>query len=289
MTKSLAELNASGLIPGPDENENAFSERVDYCLDVRRHLSDELKTLLGKSSEAESKILHNASAEIASQYDCSPDWIPVFFTNHRLPFWQGGCAWIFQMTEKSPTASLIQLRKQFEKQKKYLGLYDRDELLRHELCHAGRMMFNEPRYEEMIAYRTSGSAFRRFFGPLAQSSTETALFLLLLFVIIVFDVFLLATGRTGAYTASLWLKGIPLLLIFVAVWRLWRRQKTFDRCMKNVSACIGPNRAGPVVFRLTDHEIEAFARMDPNAIKAYALEHGQEELRWKVIHDCYFR
>lgn len=287
-TESLLALNARGLIPGPGEPPEAFAERADYCLRLHAHLSDELKTLLSGDGKGHADTLSPAIATVARKYQIAPDWIPLFFTNHRLPFWVGGCAWIFQLTEHTPTAALIQLRKAFERNKSYLGIYDRDELLRHELCHVGRMMFQEPKYEEVIAYRTSETGFRRFFGPLVQSSMESALFLLLLFVIVVFDVFLIALGRSDALSISLWLKALPLLLIAAACVRLWKRQRTFDGAVEQLEKCVSSGHAEQAAFRLTDREIDAFAKMSPEAIKEYAFENQKDELRWKVIWKAYF-
>lgn len=287
-TESLLSLNARGLIPGPGEPSEAFASRADYCLRLHTHLSDELKTLLSGDGKGNSDTLTPASANLAGKYQIAPDWIPLFFTNHRLPFWVGGCAWIFQLTENTPTASLIQLRKAFERNPSYLGIYDRDELLRHELCHVGRMMFQEPKYEEVIAYRTSKTGFRRFFGPLVQSSMESALFLLLLFIIVVFDVFLIALGRPDALSVSLWLKAIPLLLIAAACLRLWRRQRTFDEALERLEKCVSSGHAEQAAYRLTDSEIDAFAKMSPEAIKEYAFGKQKDELRWKVICEAYF-
>ena len=94
----------------------------------------------------------------------------MIFSNERLAPWHGGCAWIFQFAEGLPTAALIQLRQVFSRQPTFLGIYHRDELLTHELVHVGRMKFEEPRFEELFAYETSTSAFRRWFGPLIQAS-----------------------------------------------------------------------------------------------------------------------
>lgn len=286
-TDSLLKLNSLGLIPGPDETPASFADRTAYCQNLSSHLPEELKTELSGDGKQNRDILVTVNKQLKPFYDCAPGWIPLFFTNHKLPFWQGGCAWIFQMTENSPVASLIQLRKEFAAKETYLGIYERKELLRHELCHVGRMTFQEPKYEEIIAYRTSNSGFRRFFGPLVQSSAESALFLLLLFMIIVFDIFLIALDRPDAMTISLWIKGIPFLLIIAALWRLQRRQKTFDACLKHVADWVGREHAQSVVYRLTDKEIEAFACMQAKEIQEYALKKREEELRWEVIWKAY--
>lgn len=287
--KSLITLNSSGLIPGPLESAEAFSKRVDYCLQLCSLLPEEIKMALSDNGQPNRDVMQQAIKRLGALYDCAPEWIPLFFTNHQLPFWQGGCAWIFQMEETTPTAALIQLRKNFAANKKYLGLYDRDELLTHELCHAGRMMFHEPKFEEIIAYNSSGAPSRRIFGSLVQSSMESALFLLLLFVIVVFDVFLIATGRTDAYTISLWLRALPILLLGGAVARLWMRKRTYKACLDNLSKAAGKMQAAHIAYRLTDGEIESFAKSTPESIREYAASQKETELRWQVIWNAYFQ
>lgn len=285
--EKLLTLNKMGLIPGPGETKDAFSERADYNLHLKDHLPEEIKNYLSEESK-DPEALSKASNKLAELYDCSPSRIPLFFSNYKLPFWHGGCAWIFQMTEESPTSALIQLRKSFCNSPKYLGIYDRQELLTHELSHAGRMMFHEPKYEEVLAYRTSKSPFRRWFGPLVQSSSESALFILLLFILVVFDVFLIALARPEAYLTAFWLKAIPAVLIVGALARLWKRQKTYHLCLENLKECIGKNNPEAVAYRLRDCEIELFSKLSKDEIRNYAAEYAKTELRWKVIYKTYF-
>jgi hypothetical protein len=285
----LLTLNQMGLIPGPGEEKEAFFLRADYCQDLQDQLPEEIKAHLPNHvfshQSKEFHILNESAENLKKQYDCSPGWVPLFFSNYKLPFWHGGCAWIFQMTEQSPTSALIQLRQNFNTSTKYLGIYDRNELLTHELSHIGRMMFQEPKFEELLAYRTSNSKFRRWFGPIVQSSTESALFVLLLFVLIVFDFFLVALDRPDAFSLALWLKAIPIGIIFAALFRLWKRQTTYKRCLKNLEGCIG--HADAVAYRLTDHEIELFSKLSGKEIQDYAHAKAKEELRWQVIKKAY--
>lgn len=286
--------NRMGLIPGPHETRESFITRVDYSLNLKENLPEELKTQLedksSKDEQVANEILQQATGYLKNIYDCSPDWTPLFFSNYKLPFWQGGCAWIFQMTDNSPTSALIQLRKIFSRSPHYFKIYNRKELLAHELAHCGRMMFQEPKFEEVLAYRTANSAIRRWVGPLLQSSIESALFMLLLFVLIVFDVFLLALGRPDAYFVALWLKLIPVGLIMGALIRLWRRQRTLDSCIENLTGCLGDRaKAVAVAYRLSDDEIYLFARSSSEEIRDYAGRQAREELRWEVIFKAYFR
>lgn len=286
--EKLLHLNSAGLIPGPGEESDAFSKRVNYSLNLKESLPKELIDNLSDEELQKSDVLNQSCASLKKIYDCAPDWTPLFFSNYKLPFWQGGCAWIFQIKEDNPTSALIQLRRTFRHSPKYLGIYGREELLTHELAHVGRMMFQEPKFEELLAYQTANSSFRRWLGPLVASSTESALFLLGLFMLIVFDFFLVATNRPDAYFFALWLKIIPIVIIALALTRLWKKQKTYAECIDHLGKCVGKDKDKAVAFRLQDHEIVLFSKMQPGEIRDYAIKKMKDELRWQVIFKAYF-
>ncbi len=288
MDDELLRWNSWGLIPGPDEQEQDFRKRVDYCLNLKEHLTLDLKAYLSSEESSSPELLAPANDRLRTIYDITIDWIPIFFSNHKLSFWHGGCAWIFQMTDESPTTALIQLRSSLRYRDKYLGIYQRDELITHELCHVGRMMFQEPHYEEFLSYRTSCSRFSRWFGPIVKSSIESVLFLLLLFVIVVFDIFLVTLQHHEAYMMALWLKMVPVALVGCALWRLYKRHRTINRTLSHLEQWLGSSdKANCVVYRLKDSEIEAFAEMSVQEIADYAAVQVKEELRWRVITQAY--
>ncbi|MEI8125428.1 MAG: hypothetical protein WCG42_06715 [Parachlamydiaceae bacterium] len=285
--EKLLILNKIGLIPGPGESKEAFLERAEYCLHSTNHLPEEISSDIS-SDFFHPEVLDSPINDVSELYDIAPAWIPVIYSNHQLPLWHGGCAWIYQLKENDPTTSLIQLRRQFKDSSRYLGIYDRKELLAHELCHVGRMMFQEPKFEEVLAYRTSSFSFRRFFGPLVQSSVESLIFLLMIFIILVFDIFLVATNRPEAYTLALWLKLIPAALIAATLVRLWKRQRTFQKCVDCLTDAVGQKNAYPVAYRLTDAEIDLFSKITVEEVKEYATTYAVQELRWSVIQEAYF-
>lgn len=315
--KSLS-LNSLGIVPGPSESTQDFERRAAFCLILKEHLSKDLKTDMKEiqktlkaipntpssvredglsdntpesigSSPPPSEVLIAASREMASFYDISPLWIPLFFSNYQLPFWQGGCAWIFQITEDSPTAALIQLRHTFSHSERYFGIYDRKELLEHELTHVGRMCFQEPAFEEILAYKTSKSPFRRWLGPVFQSSTESFLFLMVIALIFVFDSYLFSLHRLDAHQIALWLTALPIGYFTFLMGRLVKRHHRFNRCLKNLCECLHSlPKARYVIYRLQDCEINIFAKMSCEKIREYALSQSTKELRWKMIVTAYF-
>jgi len=289
--EDLIKLNHEGLIPGPNENEEEFRKRADYCLKLKDILAQDLEKQfnLEKQDFGSEQLVREALPSIKKFFDIDPTWIPIFFSNYKLSPWHGGCAWIFQLTNETPMAAFFQLRQTFRKSRKYLGLYDREELIAHELCHVGRMMFQEPKYEEIIAYRTSKSWFRRWFGPIVQNSWESMLFLVVLLLILVMDFALAGFDQTEAFELAMWFKLIPIALIIYALVRLVLRQDRFSKCLHNVLDAVGDeNKANAVVYRLQDKEINLFSRMRQEEIRIYATENAEKSLRWRLLKSAYF-
>lgn len=280
----LIALNRQGIIPGPQESEEDFLKRADYCL----NLTQQIPELMGNEKPFQSENYIQEPVAIADKlFGINPKWIPIYFSNYSLTPWHGGCAWIFQLSEDSPTAAIFQLRRQFRDSNKYLGIYDRDELMSHEMAHVGRMMFDEPKFEEIMAYRTSRSPFRRWLGPIVQSSFESMLFVLVLLITFFFDLFLLFAQPDHFLEYSLWLKMIPVALIGFALMRLWRRHRLFSRCWHKLNELLkDENKVNGTIYRLTDHEINEFASADVNSIKEYVG--SENSLRWKLIKAAYW-
>lgn len=285
----LLALNCQGLIPGPHESEDAFAARAAYCTQLKENISRELQLNLGEDMSASPGLLQPGAATAKAFYDIDPQWIPLFFSNYQLPFWHGGCAWIFQEAEDRPLGALLQLRQTFRHADRYLGLYHRDELTAHELAHVGRMAFEEPHFEEVFAYRTSPAAFRRWLGPIVQSSVESMFVLIVLGLIFFVDISLIALGQPDAYRIAMWLKLIPVGILAAGLWRLWRRQRCLSLCLKSLRQCLqNKDHALAVAYRLTDHEIRLFARLSPPDIRAYVQQHKGQTVRWRMIAAAYF-
>lgn len=291
MTESeLLELNAVGIIPGPEESERAFEVRAKHCLELKNWLEKENEIPLPFKIDCEKtgKALKGSDLVTERLFDFRAKWVPVFFSNYQLAPWHGGCAWIFQLQVEGPKAAFLQLRKGFAHRPRYLKIYDRDELIAHELSHIGRMAFEEESFEEMLAYQTSPSTFRRWFGPLVQSSKETFFFVLTLFLIFCLDFYLLMTENSHAYFEAMGLKLIPLGMFILALGRLWIRHRLFNRCLSNLKHKLGSlTKAHHVIYRLTDKEIKSFAR-DPSAIDQIAFEQPSPSLRWRLLQLAYF-
>lgn len=275
----LLDLNRKGFIPGPDENEETFLKRVTH---LRQTCWDKLLSLkepLGKDS------WEKAHGLTKTLYDIEADWVPAFFSNKQLPFWQGAAAWTYE-TKEGVQFPVLQLKTSFKKNK-HLGLYRIEEVLAHEAVHAARSPFNEPQFEELLAYRTSKSFFRRWFGPLFKTSKESYLFVFLLTIPLFVQI-----GRLwiedNFFLRSLFI--LPWLALSISLLRLYRIQRTFSKCEKNLCSSLkNPDQSGAVLLRLTDSEILSLSKMAPQKLMDYVLKEKDRSLRWKLLFLAYFQ
>lgn len=288
----LLEWNSLGLVPGPDETLDAFAERATRCLTLKQQVIGDLQEQLPfvEAELSDESVLSRAESTTRELFDVYPSWIPLFFSNYQLLPWHGGCAWIFQTDINSPKMAFFQLRKAFAAHDTYLGLYHKDELVAHEIAHVGRMAFEEPKYEELIAYQSSQSSFRRWVGPLLQSAYEALVLLGLVLLCVIVDLFTLVFAYPGAFTAALWWKLLPLGYLSYLFVRLALRQKTFRRCKERLKEATGNTHAAQaVLFRLTDKEVARFASLPPEQIRTEAQTAATQSPRWKVIAAAYFK
>jgi hypothetical protein len=280
----LLDLNSRGFVPGPDETAKEFLDRANYGLKLYENWPQVIPY--------ENVILTTGQLSLVSfaktkpLFDISPDWIPVFFSNYKLMPWQGGAAWIFQENENLPISAFFQMNSHFRNKQHYLWIYDRDELIAHEMSHVGRMMFEEPKFEELIAYRTSNSSFRRFFGSIIQSSTESTYFLMFVFMIFFLDLYFVAFDYDEAFIKIQWLKILPLSLLIFGFFRLKKRHAVFSKALKNLHSLTNNQKyADAIIYRLQDKEIELFAKSSTDEIRAYIND--QKSLRWRLISLAY--
>lgn len=289
--EELLAYNKQGLIPGPDESEVEFIRRAQYCVHLRQKLAESSEMPLSFEQlefTLSKEVLDPVFSITKPLFDIAPEWMPIIFGNEQMPPWHGGCAWIFQLEDSTPTAAMLQLRKQFQYSERYLGIYNRTEIISHELAHVGRMLFQEPRFEEIIAYRTSKSTLRRWLGPIVESSNESLLFVLMLGLVIMADIALIATGQHVAYQWAMWLKVIPVSLIGYGLFRVGYKQHQFKQCLKNLEELYqNVEVAQAVIYRLTDDEIVLFSQSSLDEIKAYISDHQATSFRWRLITIAY--
>ena len=250
-TKKVLELAQEGFIPGPQESEKEFIQRAEST----------------KKKWEEKKIpfahLDFAKEKLCQVFDINPSFLPIFYSNDSLFFWQGAVSWIGDHHE-----ILIQLRNGLKKGS-YLG-YSRDELIAHEAVHAARCAFDEPRFEEFFAYFTSEKWWRRILGPIIQRPWE--IWPLWLFCSLSFF--------------SSWASFFSLFWVFLGFFRLvrnfWTLRLAYLQIMKEVQ---DEKVARAILVRLSDEEIALFAK--GQNVVAYGAE--KKELRWQLLQFFYLR
>lgn len=278
----LLKYNQQGLIPGPAEEEAAFVQRAWYCQNIKTKLEQTKAFPFEYLDVHQSLLPEKAWAITCSLYDIKPSWIPVTINNHQLAPWHGGCAWIFQLDMQSPTSAFLQLRKGQSL------FYEHAEIMAHECAHIGRMQFDEPLFEELLAYQSSPKAWRRWLGPLVQSPRESLFFCALILAMMFFDLYVLAFDQQELISLSFWLKGLPLLAILAAGARLLKRHATFNTALRNLTDIVASEKkARAILYRLTDSEIILFAKLSAEHI----LKHAQQQncLRWRLIKLAYLQ
>ena len=195
------------------------------------------------------------------------DWVELSYSNQGLSFFEGGCSYI------ESTAVKIQLRKGFEKSKTLLWIYNREEILAHEAVHAMRCAFSEPKFEEILAYQTSKSPFRRYFGPIFRNPKESMIFLVPA---------LLSTFTFLWFPVQIILLGSAIKLLGFGILRLAYYQRLFSRTKKKIVSLLrNPNDLLNVLLRLSDKEIIEFSRLSSSDIINYLR--SKNELRCKQI------
>lgn len=281
--------NQQGLIPGPTESKDEYRDRALFCLNLKKYLKENLKNDLpfNIESEEDNEILKDVFPLTQQLYDITPNWVPIFFSNYQLTPWQGGCAWIFELNEQTPTAAFLQLRSQFKLHTHFLGIYDRNELLAHELAHVGRMLYQEPQFEEILAYESSSSKWRSWLAPIFQSSKETLFFIITLGFVILTDLLLLSIGSKET-SFLFWIKLIPIIVIVLGLIRLTFRHHSYNLCLSHLETLYGLQKGKHLLYRLTDKEIKLFSKYTPQKIDEYIKQISKNNFRWNFLNKIYF-
>lgn len=256
----LLAYNQQGLLPGPNENENEFLQRVRLFTDQRYQVDRPCMDSLKKAKEL---------------YDIEPDWVQIEYTNLGLRFWEAA------QVESGPKYFKFQLRKSFLNQPKYLGLYCKKEILAHEFAHVGRMAYPASRYEEVFAFESS-QKLRKVLGPLFSTPNESFTLVILTIMSMLSD-FVLGS-LLYAYIAF---KTLPVLYLGFLGLRLLFSRRHYKKTQKKLGLVLqNPKQVRYVMYRLTDAEILHFSKSRLSGIKKYI--HEQKDLRWRLIHLAYF-
>ncbi|PCI95856.1 hypothetical protein COB11_00955 [Candidatus Aerophobetes bacterium] len=254
-TIKLVELNSLGILAGPCESEKDFIKRVNKL----KHFSISVEEL----QEKVGSDLHKFEEMYERDLDLKIDWLFEKKKKNWLNILQPACTWIYHFDDiHYPILEFKGLNE----------LLNRREILRHEMIHASRSSFNEPVFEEFIAYSTSDLKWRSFFGPIFRHSYELYGFALLSLV--------LAIPQCCLWTTIAYLGLCSALFA-----RLIYNQKVFKGALKKIQSMFDVVSPLSVAIRLTDSEIRLFSRVENSAIFKYIER--QSSLRWQQIINSY--
>lgn len=279
LTESKIKMEACdgrGWILGPIEDAKAFASRVEALEHFFSNPPENVDHFLTD------RDWEGALEKIKVLYDAKPDWIVAHYDNKGLTFFQGAATWI--VGQDGLRIPLIQLRKSFDSGS-LLKLYSREEVLSHEMVHAMRMQFDEPKFEEIFAYKTSRRLYRRLLGPLFQKPWEATLFLLLLLIPIATEVYAVFYPE---HSWVFWLSGMPALFGAWLLGRLVFYQFVLHRALKKLRPILKqPQKAWAVALRLSDREIfrVAFSKMEQ--FRDWVSE--QKTARWVLLSGKFFK
>lgn len=260
MDSKLRRLNERGIFPGPAESEGSFYPRAESLV------------------ASENPFNCAPSAFIEKKFQSTPDWAQIIVKSKGLFPWEAAATWI-EETEEGVRTCQIQI-----KDSRLSRLYAKDEVIAHEMVHAMRLMFDESRFEEILAYQTSKNRFRRYFGPLFSNPLESRS----LIVLVAISWILYGVGIFFEVHPLLdFILYLPLLALGFGVLRLARSQRIFSAALRNLQKATG--RALSLALRLTDKEIELFAKSTHGQICAFARLEQAKSFRWRQIYISYFR
>ena len=281
---ALAELDAKGIFCADNENAASFAARVRLLNQKNQELDEALAT--DGSAAIEDVTIHQQDRipenlfleplELTEKlYRFQADWVAGFFVERAYGLLFGGCAYYFY----PDFFALFIIRRSFRDKARWL-FYQRKELLAHELCHVARVSFRAHVYEEIFAYKTATTAFRRFFGGIFRSPKDSFLF-------IGASCLLLVNQLCRAFLFPQ-LPSWPMwcLLVGILCWlvlRLLRDMKILRKARKHLAFIFPEQNVIPVLFRCNDAEIQQLAILDnPQDAQTWLENRKSTSLRWKI-------
>jgi len=277
-------LDCRGFLVGTDESAVQYAERLaglrqrisEMQQSLDEHGSFEIEDVtLQANYQIPAKLFEEVKTQLEQLYGFAIDWVPGFYVDPSFGWLFGGCAFYWY----PEFFALFIIRRSFADREKWL-IYDRRELLAHELCHVARIGLRSTVFEEHFAYQTSSSAFRRRAGGVFHSQGDS--FRLL------GSTFLLLAAQL---VRTFFLPVLPIwpfwILVFAMVTflvvRYGRLRRTISTAVANLAAVAG-DRGSQIVFRCTDEEIHRLADCsDPDKLRQWIDAQCKTGPRWQVI------
>ncbi len=261
---AMMELDRHGLFAAPGEDCKTCASRLQKWLDANAglvknlknghciELDDGIKT--DKNDFVPEKLKTPAAEKTENLYGFAVDWVPGFFLRSGVGLLWGGCAW----HDDRQDITVFALRNSFRTSPDYL-VYNRDELIAHESCHAARSpMGNDWQLEEFFAYRTSSRSFRRYMGNCFILKSDALVFLAPAFLVLLQQIL-----RTFCFPGFPFWPAWTVLVLSIS-YLLCRNQfarNRFFRAKKNIMKfySLSGTAADSFLFRCTWQEISAIA------------------------------
>lgn len=274
--KNLEEFNLRGWIPGPHEEKDPFLKRVEALDHFYSNPPTDVDHFLTTRDWTQ------AIEKLKGLYDMAPDWIVAHYSDRNLTFFQGAATWI---TEKGDyRIPLVQLKEKFERGS-LLKVYGKSEVLAHEAVHAARMQFDEPRFEEIFAYKTSPYFWRRLFGPLFEKPWEATLFITLVFVPLIFEILRLFWKDEPLFA---WAPLLPFAYFAFLLCRLLFLRTTLCLALRRLKGLLkNPTKKWAAAMRMRDRELFLFAYRSKESIESFLKK--EKSLRWQLLKETYFK
>jgi len=285
--ETLAATDARGLLWRNRDTVETYRERVRRILDEGEKLlpkladGAELKLFdtfpVTAADAIPAEIMNEAAQTTWGLYRFAINWVPGFFLRRGMGALWGGCAAI----DPETFFTVFLVRHSFANSPHWF-LYDRKELLAHELCHVARMTLDDPAYEEHFAYATAQSRLRRYMGNWFQTKWDAILFLLPVLILLAAE----SLRTFGPVHYPIW----PFWLLaltypgFLLVRNQRQRQTFFQAFLALRTAGCGYPAA--VLFRCDAAEIAELARQrkqTPDVLLGGLRQKAQSSLKWQVI------
>ncbi len=273
----LTRWGRRGWIAGPRESLALFTQRVKLLQEVRANPS----SFSHQAGEIVApKEWEPVLATLTAKLGLAPDWIVAFYSNRRLKPWYGAMSWIDTHSTGSPFP-LIQLRTQL-KRGSYFG-YRKEEVLAHEALHALRSAYPASRFEEIFACALSDKKWRNFWGGLFRQPRQTTTVLAMLGgVVALHCAACLGFAPSWLEAQVEWMALLPATYLGVLAYWLRKDHRLLRCALRRIEHLFECNEGGmAIAFRLTDGEIEAFARLPADEIVCYITQ--QTSLRWQQL------
>jgi len=284
--ETLAALDARGFLVRGDDTLDSYRDRIRRVLAGGQELQQQLaatgevklfETFPVTAADAITpEIMDEAARTTWGLYRFSIDWVPGFFLRHGMGCLWGGCA----VTEPESGFTVFLVRHSFAASPRWF-IYNREELLSHELCHVARMALDDCTFEEHFAYATAHSRLRRYIGNWFQTKWDAILFLLPVLVLLTAE----AVRTFTMLEYAIWPFWIIALAypIFLQV-RNQLQRRLFFQAFRGLQQA-GCRYPAAVLFRCVREEIYELSwfRNDPGAFAEWLRIQASRSLKWQVI------